>query len=367
MMSLTILIFTINGAEKLATIVPPLLGVADELVIGVDDSSSDGSFDVARTFTDTVVSVPHTVLASRSTSIPFILPYCTGDWVLRIDHDETLSPQWSERNYVHRLLSNRSVTHIWIPRRWILPPGNRYIASFPWQPDYQIRLFRNLPSFLQLSPDLHGGDVIVGEPYFVTDSWINHWDLVWHDRAAREAKVRFYAQRGYAGAEHYLYEECPYETRPLEWLPDAARLPAHEASASPFHASLRCVDVPNDFYAASRATVILHVRNDSCRSFIPGNGWSRDPNVRASYHWRASDSDVAMLEYPRVSLPYRLDPGASALMFLVVKTPTEPGRYLFQPDLVEEHVAWFSHHCAIPALEVVVREAPPEAGASPVK
>jgi hypothetical protein len=356
-MSLTIIIFTINGTEKLAKIVPALLGVADELVIGVDDSSSDGSFHAARTYTDKVVSVPHAVLAAGG-GVPLLMQYCTSDWVLRIDHDETLSPHWSGRDYVRGLLANRAVTHMWIPRRWIIPPGNRYLCSFPWQPDYQLRLFRNLPSFLELSPKLHGENVIVGESYFVTDSWINHLDLVWNDRAAREAKVRLYEQHGPSEARFYLYEERAYETKPLEWSPEPPQLSAFEASASPFHASLRFVDVPRDVFAASHATMVLCVRNESSRSFIPGNGWSRDANVRAAYQWHALDSGIATREYPRVPLPKRLEPGASTFLFLVVATPDEPGRYLLRPDLVEEQVAWFSHHCVIEPLEVVVREAP---------
>ena len=362
--SLTIFIFTIDGAEKLAAIVPPLLDVADELVIGVDDASRDRSFDVARTFTEKVVSVPHALLASRATAIPFILPHCSGDWVLRIDHDETLSAHWSERGYVERLLSNRSVTHVWIPRRWILPPGDRFIASFPWQPDYQLRLFRNVPSLIQLSPELHGLDAVVGEPFFVTDAWINHLDFVWTDRAAREAKVRYYAERGVSNAEFYFYEEQSYETKPADWSPELPRFGAYEPSASPFHASLRLVDAPKDVYAASHATVLLSVRNDSSRSFVPGNGWSRDANVKAAYHWRALGSDVATSEHPRTPLPCRLEPGESTLLYLIVQTPAEPGRYTLQPDLIEEHVAWFSDHCAIEPLELIVRERNPDSARS---
>ena len=355
-MSLTIIIVTINGVQKLAEIVPSLLGVADELVIGVDDSSSDGSIDAARSYTEKVISVPHAVLAAGG-GIPLLMQSCTSDWILRIDHDETLSSHWNDRCYVDRLLANHAVTHMWIPRRWIVPPGDRYLSTFPWQPDYQLRLFRNLPSFLELSPELHGESVVVGEPLYVTDSWINHFDLLWNDRAAREAKVRLYEQHGTSESRFYLYEERPYETKPLAWSPHVPQDPAHEASASPFRATLRFIDVPENLYAASNATMILSVRNDSSRSFVPGNGWSRDANVRAAYRWHALDSGIASPEYPRIPLPKRLVPGASTPLFLVVETPAQPGRYLLRPDLVEEGVAWFSHHCRIDPLDVIVGEA----------
>jgi hypothetical protein len=205
---------------------------------------------------------------------------------------------------------------------------------------------------------LHGESVIVGEPYYVTDSWINHLDLEWNDRAAREAKVRLYEQHGPSEARFYLYEERAYETKPLAWSPQIPQLSVQEASASPFQASLRFVDVPENVYAASHAAMVLCVRNDSSRSFIPGNGWSREANVRAAYQWHALDSGIAALEYPRVPLPKRLEPGASTLLFLAVETPAEPGRYLLRPDLVEEQVAWFSHHCVIEPLEVIVRQPP---------
>jgi len=179
----------------------------------------------------------------------------------------------------------------------------------------------------------------------------------------REAKVRFYASGlGDSGAEFYLYEGQAYESKPIEWSPDMPELGAGAIPTSPLHASLRFVDVPDTFHAQSRKTTILAVRNDSCRIFEPGNRWSRDANVRVSYRWRADGTGVAAKEYPRTLLPHRLEPGASTLMFLVVECPSEPGRYLLQPDLIEEHMAWFSDHCRIEPLEIVVQ--PPIHGAS---
>lgn len=195
-MSLTLLMLTINGSQKLARVLPALAGIADELVIGIDDSTTDNTLSVARDFTDRIFAVPHAAFRAGGqpdhvVQLKYMLPYCQGDWVLKIDHDETLSPHWHDREYVNALLSDRSATRVWIPRRWVVPPGDRYISSRHWQPDYQLRLFRNVPSLIRFNTKAHDPPVIAGEARFPADCWIEHWDYVWHDRATREQKVRF--------------------------------------------------------------------------------------------------------------------------------------------------------------------------------
>src|SRR5262249_37103767 len=151
-------------------------------------------------------------------AIECVLPHCRGDWVLRIDQDETLSPQWHDCSYVQNLLADRAMTHCWLPRRWAVPPGDRYISNRHWHPDYQLRLIRNISSLVIFNRSPHSPLVVAGESRRLSDSWIIHWDYVWHDRAMREGKVEFYKALGsYTGEEFYLYEEQRYETRPLNY------------------------------------------------------------------------------------------------------------------------------------------------------
>src|SRR5579883_603958 len=127
-MRLTVLVLAWNAQDKLARFLPELTGVGDELVVAIDDTTTDGSADVARRFTDKVYPVPHISFFGRGraedlNAVECMLPYCAGDWVLRVDKDETLSPQWHDRGYVEALLSDRAATHVCIPRRMVVPPG----------------------------------------------------------------------------------------------------------------------------------------------------------------------------------------------------------------------------------------------------
>src|SRR5205823_5092820 len=99
---------------------------------------------------DKVIPCPHRCFRfdgqpDHVNPMEFGLRHCDGDWILRVDHDETLGPGWTVRDRIVELLSDRGVTHYWVARRWAVPPGDRFISSDPWHPDYQVRLFRNLP------------------------------------------------------------------------------------------------------------------------------------------------------------------------------------------------------------------------------
>jgi Glycosyl transferase family 2 len=364
-MQLTVLVLAINAEQELPRMLPSLLDIGDELVVGIDDTTTDGTAEVARRFTDRIYPVAHAGFMGRGgdddlNAVECMLPHCRGEWVLRVDQDETLSSLWHDRGYVARLLGDRYATHYWIPRRWAVPPGDSFIASHHWYPDYQLRLFRNIPSLVSFNRTPHRPPFVAGEVRYLTDSWIMHWDYVWHDRRTRAAKVEFYRELGtYTGEEFYLYEDRSYLTRPLVYAYNPAAVPQNGADATGggrFDATVEIVDCPETLPAGETAAVALRITNRSNRIFRPDSPHLCPPNVLAAYHWSGRDgrSTQELYEGTRHSMPKRLAPGESSLLFLRVKAPDEAGDYLWQPDLVEEGVAWFSSHCAMPTCAVRV-------------
>jgi glycosyltransferase involved in cell wall biosynthesis len=350
-----LLILAINAEHELARILPELKDIGDELVIGIDDTTTDGTTEVARQFTDRLNPVPHDGFCGRGSSedlnaLECVLTHCRGDWILRIDQDETLSPLWHNPGYVRSLLADRAATHYWVPRRWVTPPGDQYIANGHWYPDYQLRLIRNIPSLVVFNKVPHTPLAVAGEPRHLTDAWIIHWDYVWHDRATRAAKVEFYkALESYTGEEFYLYEGQRYKTCPLNYLyPSPSANGRNEVVDNPFNASLEMLHSPEVLQAGKVEPILVGIQNGSNRLFRPTSKFVRPANVHLSYHWYTPDRRVFHWEGQRHDLPRPLGPGDVAARFMSVTAPEQPGNYLFQPDLVEEGAAWFSNHCPMP-------------------
>ena len=366
MESLTIWTATINGEEKLRKILPSLRQVADQLVVGVDDASTDASEQVAAEFADIVVRVPHQHYLgldgnpAHISAVELALPHFTGDWILRVDHDETLGPGLSDKNHIQSLLSDRHTTHYWIPRRWVIPPGDRFISSHPWHVDTQVRLYRNLPSIINFSKQVHCHTTLLGQARVLTHEWLLHWDLVWHSRAAREAKVKWCEGLStYSGADYYLYEEQEYETLPLDYVPAC---PPASAATTALDDLLACqVDVlehPETMQAGRDYTVLVSIQNLSPRVFYPPSVGLSPGNVYLSYHWYRDSNgerEIQSWDHPRYICPMRLLPGDSTSTYLRIRAPSEPGRYWLQPDVVEELVAWASSSMTIPSHLVEVR------------
>lgn len=366
---LTVLVVTIDGEDKLARILPGLRAVANDLVVGVDDSTTDASLEVARQYADTVFSVPHASFIPDGSDyflgpLEISMRHCRGDWILRVDHDETLSAGWNDWARVQELLADRFATHYQILRRWATPGGEQFISSEHWYPDYQIRLFRNLPSIVRGPKGVHQDIVVLGEARWLVHEWIVHWDLVWHCRETREAKVRMCEQLGpFSGVKYYLFEGQSYETRPLHYVPPRAPQPSVPISLTdnPLGCWIEALEVPATMVTGVKYHMLIHVWNRSLRTFYPGTRGLRDANVLLSYHWLdASGATVEPWDHARMELPARLEPGQSATMFLPVTSVPRPGAYQLAFDLVEESVAWASSRLKLPVYPIEVVAAPPK-------
>jgi SAM-dependent methyltransferase len=76
--------------------------------------------------------------------------------------------------------------------------------------------------------------------------------------------------------------------------------------------------------------------------------------LQVGNHWTDGGGTVIVPDDGRARLPGRVDPGEEVPVPLVVRAPSDPGRYRLQLDVVQEGVAWFAG-AGTPGLEVDVR------------
>lgn len=208
-----------NGESRLACCLESIRrsGFVDEIVVCIDDTTSDNSAAIARQFTDQI----HFLRTKGyiESVLGKMAALCRGKWILRIDDDETLEGQWDPAEIRARLAA-ADATHAWVPRRWLSGAGDAFIASAPWFPDLQLRLVRNLPEIVKCPIAIHEPLEVIGNSITLADGWIDHHVLVIADRQEREAKCREYQR---LRPEKHLSHFYLYEDQELLFLPSATQ------------------------------------------------------------------------------------------------------------------------------------------------
>jgi hypothetical protein len=193
-------------------------GIVDELIVFVDTVLADHA---THAFAREVATTLHEVKGGDCVEahLPEMVRACSGDWILRLDSDEQLNPNWFAGAWRDFLAG--SETHFITPRRWIHPAGG-YINCVPWWPDPQMRLFRNDPALLIFPQKIHEPTHVVGPGHHLQDFGIDHHVLRVTSRAEREAKVRHYTKlRPESPLGHYyLFEDCDPSTMSVADLND---------------------------------------------------------------------------------------------------------------------------------------------------
>ncbi len=141
-------VLTKNGEQRIERCLRSILnsGFADEIVVCVDRTTTDKTYEIARSLAD------HVHLVSTDgyleSALPQMAALCSGDFILRLDDDERLGGHWTREGF-ESLAAVNDLTHLNIFRRWIVDDGQNFIAAPPWFPDVQMRLFRNVPASIR--------------------------------------------------------------------------------------------------------------------------------------------------------------------------------------------------------------------------
>ena len=131
---LSVTVITANEEERLRACLESVAW-ADEIVV-VDAESHDKTVQIAREFTDHVLVRPWPGFAAQKNAA---LAETTGEWVLSLDADETVSA--ALRAEIETILGGGGAGDGYaVPRRNIF--WNRWVKHGGLYPDWQVRLFR---------------------------------------------------------------------------------------------------------------------------------------------------------------------------------------------------------------------------------
>jgi glycosyltransferase involved in cell wall biosynthesis len=134
MPTLSVILITLNEAERLATTLEAIAW-ADEIVV-VDAGSTDGTIEIARRFTDKVVVTNDWPGFGPQKNRALAL--ATGEWVLSIDADERVTPELAAE--IRATLASPHFAVYAIPR--LSSFLGRPLRHGGWWPDHVARLFR---------------------------------------------------------------------------------------------------------------------------------------------------------------------------------------------------------------------------------
>jgi predicted O-methyltransferase YrrM/glycosyltransferase involved in cell wall biosynthesis len=369
-MKLSLAILAHNSEQFIERLLQAGAEFADELIIGVDRSSTDSTEDICAQYADKLFRLEPIGTSERA--LAWLNDQCSGDWILRLDDDEL--PSAGFVNALPRLMRDRNYTHYWLPRRWVVgDERSRWIAEHPWWPDWQIRFFRNIPSLVSFPGQLHTDYEVQGAGGYFSEGSLYHYALVERNEQQRREKVAQYERISPGNSQPWYYfpndatlvtRANPADDPPWRGGPEPRFRSPHEKTRSIsvtevslaemrraerkevdyppdlYRATLDCSDCPSAVVAGRLHPVEIRLRNDSPHEWpSPGLG---GPEILLSYRWLHSTREPHRSLGVRTRLPLTLRPGDTLKVIAHVLAPWQSGRYLLQWDPLIENVTWFS-------------------------
>lgn len=136
MNKLSVVVSVYNEEKRIAACLESVK-FADEVVL-VDNSSTDDTAKIAQKYTSKIFKQENDPLKlDILKNLGF--EKATGDWILSIDADETVSKELAEE--IKETIKNPNNTAYFIPRKNIMF-GKWIKNNKGWYPDYQLRLFK---------------------------------------------------------------------------------------------------------------------------------------------------------------------------------------------------------------------------------
>lgn len=343
----------------------------DEIVLAVDRRRGGETLDACADLAERRLTFELEGTASRL--IGWILAQCDGDWILRLDDDEV--PSAALLATLRELIADQRVEHVLLERRWLHPSVEYHLTDSPWRWEFLPRLLRNSPGLWRFRGRMHDHGDLMGEQRLV-DAPFYHLDLILNSLENRRRKsLRYEARRPGLIIEGlpvnclYVPEDVPHgpgtpvpaeDQRLVQAVLHAQAVPSSTSPKAPVHhatdaeidahlvttaltatsyrAEIRLVDPPRIVRAGIARRFLVAVRN--CGDALWPAGDERARPIRLGYRWRDPHGNRVAYE-GRALLAESVPPGRESLVLIWASTPVDGGSYLFEIDLVHEHVRWF--------------------------
>lgn len=125
-----------NEEKDIARVISSVKKLVDEIVVVVDEATTDHTAEVAKKLGAKIFTHPHTGVVEPMRN--FSISKATGDWILLLDADEEIPAGLAKQ--IKELIKDPSVNYYRLPRKNII--FGKWITSDHWWPDYVYRLFR---------------------------------------------------------------------------------------------------------------------------------------------------------------------------------------------------------------------------------
>ncbi|MDB5611424.1 MAG: Stf0 sulfotransferase [Bradyrhizobium sp.] len=355
---LTVSIITRNSEIRLESVLANVSKFADEIVVGVDTSSTDRTLEIASSHANTVYQFRLKTAGQLAPARMLALEYATGDWILSLDDDECMEESFAD--LLPQLMNDPKVNYYFLSRKWIvnLDPCE-YLHGPPHFPNWALRLFRNDRSLVWKPSRVHSQYHVQGMGYFEPRASILHFEPVWCSPAKRAIKMEEYRSAGAAAYTHAQYAPSRELRRRPAVLPKMtgfARLrrravvhtDVHDLTAAnfpPWGVQIVSADLSPEARPGEHLVANVVARNTGVLAWSPPCLHKADvqwPLITLSYHVIASNQGQQRQEGLRAVVPRHVAPGEEVNFIITVQAPQLPGEYQVEWDMVSESECWFA-------------------------
>lgn len=133
---ITVCALAFNEEKKIGKMLESVKDLADEIIVGIDDKTTDKTEVIARKYTKKVFKLKHNDTFHANKQL--LLLKASQDWILWMDADEELTIELLKE--VKDTLKGSQVDGYLVPRKNII--FSKWIENTGWYPDYQLRLFK---------------------------------------------------------------------------------------------------------------------------------------------------------------------------------------------------------------------------------